>query len=120
MSVHLLQPGDEVVAKYSGFRGKSDNPWFAGTVEAVNGDRCTIQYEDGDRSEDVMEDEVMYAPGRHARWGKGQHRGNDMLPSPCTPVTFAHKQDSSTKMSSSETLASNQTLANFWLGKSLA
>lgn len=87
---HWLQPGDKVVAKYSGFRGKADNPWFAGTVGLHSGraDRCTVRYEDGDRSSDVMENEVMYAPDRDPSWGKGEYRGNDMLPSPCTPVTF--------------------------------
>lgn len=62
---HTLKVGDLVVAKWPDNRGKSDNPWFPGQVTAINIDSmtCSIAYADGDESDLVHEDEVLYAPG---------------------------------------------------------
>jgi len=89
---HVLRVGDLVVAKFPAYRGlapEDANPYFAATVErAVNaaGDRCALTYADGDYSDDVKPDEIFYAPGRPAEWGKGELRGNDMLPDGAQPV----------------------------------
>jgi len=49
---------------------------------------CTVKFEDGDIAEDVQEDEVMFSDNRPSDWGKGELRGNDLLPEGASPVTF--------------------------------
>lgn len=90
IQAHVLAVGDLVVAKWPAYRQKDDNPWFAGEVTAIgtNAMRCSINYEDGDFSDDVKEDEVYYAPSRDSSWGKGNLRGNDLIPSGALAVTF--------------------------------
>jgi len=83
---HALREGDEVVAKFPGFRGRESNPYFAATVKNINAGKCSLTYEDGDFGDDVRADEIFYAPGRPANWGKGDLRGNDMLPDGAQPV----------------------------------
>ena len=75
-----------VVAKYTGFRGQADNPWFAGIVKTIAPPTCVIKFEDGDTSVDVTASEVKYAPGRNSSWGKGELRGNDKLPENASSV----------------------------------
>ena len=111
--MHVLAVGDEVVARYPPYRREAslddhpgvpggnvgalfsivqgDDPWFAATVTAIDaaGFRCSCRYEDGDASDDVCEHEVRFAPGRPALWGKGELRGNDLLPDGAELVVFA-------------------------------
>ena len=68
--LHRLRVGDEVVAKYPPFRGRADNPWFSGTVTALNvtvsPPTCTVRFCDGDRASGILSHEVLYCPnGRH-------------------------------------------------------
>jgi len=86
----ILAVGDLVVAKFPKYRGKKDDPWFAGTVTAIDTEamRCSIQYEDGDKSADVQETEVLFAPSRDPQWGKGCMRANDLAPRETSPVVF--------------------------------
>ena len=92
MPPHVLCVDDEVVAKFPAFRGilapNDANPYFAATVARINpaGGRVALSYTDGDYSDDVRPDEIFYAPGRLAAWGKGALRGNDMLPEGAQPV----------------------------------
>ena len=39
---HKLSEGEKVVAKYTGYRGNEANPWFAGTVAAIDGGMVTV------------------------------------------------------------------------------
>ena len=63
-----LSIGDEIVAKYPGFRGAEDNPWFAATVTGFADDQCAVQFEDGDTGSDLSPSEILYAPGRDPLW----------------------------------------------------
>lgn len=82
---HLLEVGDEVLAKRPQHRGEIVDPWLAGTVLAIEPAlrRCNIQFQDGQVSKDVLEHEVYYLP----------HRSDDarytMLPEEAQPVKFS-------------------------------
>ena len=91
--VHVLKVGDKVVAKYPPHRPRGPNgdfAWFAATITKIDlaKRRCSCKYEDGDKSADVREEEVRYAPDRPKKWGKGALRGNDKLPDGAVPVVF--------------------------------
>jgi len=88
---HLMKVGDKIVAKYPPYRGKSDDAWFAGTVTTISSTTCSIAYEDGDSSSDVRFDEVLYAPSRDAKWGKGALRGNNKKPEGAKQVSMPRK-----------------------------
>jgi len=78
----VLAVGHKVVAKYPKYRGKKDDPWFAGTVTGINlqTQRVSITYADGDKTKDAKSYEIRYAPKRPNDWGKGKKRGNNLIP----------------------------------------
>ena len=78
----LLAVGHKVVTKYPKYRGKKDDPWFAGTVTGINlqTQRVSITYADGDKTKDAKSYEIRYAPKRPNDWGKGKKRGNHLIP----------------------------------------
>ncbi len=59
---YVLAVGDAVLCKYPGYRGQTDNPWFMGTVAAIDVNSATIRYEDGDESSGVLAEELYYCP----------------------------------------------------------
>ena len=66
---------DEVVAKFHNYRGTdNEHVWFSGTVTEVDPDEdtCTVTFCDGDVSQDLNLDEVLFAPHRAEDWGKGR------------------------------------------------
>ena len=59
--------GDEIVAKFGGYRGRcgANNPWFAATVAAVDANgTAAVDYFDGDKCSDITADEILFCPGR--------------------------------------------------------
>mmetsp|Transcript_28420 Transcript_28420/g.72126 ORF Transcript_28420/g.72126 Transcript_28420/m.72126 type:complete len:315 (-) Transcript_28420:1060-2004(-) len=89
----VLQEGHEVVAKFDGYRGKpegADNPWFSGVVSSIDEGNgvCVVTFCDGDVSVDLSAEEVLYAPGREADFGKGDKRG--ALPKDVCPVRIRY------------------------------
>jgi len=80
--IHTLAVNNKVVAKYPKYRGKKDDPWFAGTVTGINlhTGRVSIKYGDGDKTNDAKPEEILYAPKRPNDWGKGKKRGNHLIP----------------------------------------
>lgn len=92
---HNLRVGDEVVSKYPAYRGKGDNPWFAGKVDSIEekSSTCVIMFSDGDIAESVMENEVRYCSfGVDPLWGKGKLRGNDLIPEGALDVTIGPRK----------------------------
>ena len=75
--------------KWPPYAGKAIDPWYAGTVVAINAlmSRCTIVYTDGTGT-DLTADQVLYAPERDDKWGEGNMQGNDIVPVGSVPVTF--------------------------------
>jgi hypothetical protein len=90
-ATRTLQMGDKVVAKYPPQRGRGDFPFFAATVTAIDAGagKASLQYEDGDFSDQVRADEIRYAPNRPNLWGKGSLRGNNMIPDSAQTVVFS-------------------------------
>lgn len=88
--VHVLRPGDLIVARFPAFAGEDDNPWFAGTIgsilEASSG--VTVDFADGDHGAISDMAEIRYAPSRPDDWGKGDLRGNDLLPEDAVLVSL--------------------------------
>ncbi|CAD7923885.1 unnamed protein product [Amoebophrya sp. A120] len=89
-----LAPGDEVVAKFHGYRDNPDgpdNPWFSGTVREVDEEAgtCEVVFCDGDVSVALTADEVLLAPGRAEDYGKGSKRGSK--PDGAKPVRIGPK-----------------------------
>ena len=78
--VYAIQLGDRVVAKFPAFRGKEDDPFFAGTLTTISTDRatCVVTFSDGDKADGILPGEVFYAPdapndvgGRVLPWRRG-------------------------------------------------
>ena len=75
MMTHILNKGDRVIAKYPGYRGRTDGEekvFFAATVTGLNVDgTVSVKFADGDHGNDLTSTEMFFAPEAAADVGQG-------------------------------------------------